>query len=126
MDKIQELYVVLENKPGALGELCEQLAKSNINIETIDVFVDSAKLLVKNIDKAKKILEKNNYTVEIRDVLRFEIENKPGELTYITSRISHVGLNIDHLFASSKPGDKTVSVIIDVDDIDTAMTLFRE
>ena len=125
MEKIQELYVVLEDKPGALGELCELLAKSKINIETIGVFVDSAKLLVPNIEKAKKILEKNNYTVEIRDVLRFQIENKPGELAYITSRISHVGLNIDHLFASSKPGDEIVTIIIDVDDIDTAMSLFR-
>ena len=125
MEKIQELFVVLDNKPGALGELCELLAKHNVNIETIGVFVDSAKLLVRNIDKTKKILETNNYTVEIRDVLRFEIPNKPGELAYITTRISHVGLNIDHLYASAKPGDKTVTLIIDVDDVETAMTLFR-
>lgn len=125
MEKIQELYVVLENRPGALADLCELLAKSKVNIETIGVFVDSAKLIITETELTKKILEKNNYSVEIRDVLRFQIENKPGELAYITSRISHVGLNIDHLFASSKPGDETVTIIIDVDDIETAMTLFR-
>jgi len=125
MEKVQELYVILEDRPGALGELSELLGKNKINIETIAVFGDSAKLLVKNINKTKKMLEKNGYTVELRDVLRVEIDNKPGELAYLTQRIGHIGINIDLLFVSIKPGDKTVSVVLDVSDPDMAMTLFK-
>ena len=125
MERIQELYVILDDKPGALGELCELLAKYEINIETIGVFGDSAKLLVQDIEKIKKLLEKNNYTIEIRDVLRVVLENKPGELAYITSRISHIGINIDYLFTSIKPGEKYCTVILDVSDVDMALKLFK-
>lgn len=125
MERMKELYVILEDRPGALGELCEVLAKNKINIETIAVFGDSAKLLAKNIQKTKKVLEKNNYTVEIRDVIRVDLENKPGELAYITSRIGHVGINIDYLYSTTEPGAKTIPVILDVSDIDTAMSLLK-
>ena len=125
MERIQELYVILEDKANALGELCELLAKNKINIETIGVFGDSAKLLVQNIEKTKKVLEKHNYTVEIRDVIRIELENKPGELSYLTSRLGHVGINIDYLFSSFKKGEATASVILDVSDINMAIKLFQ-
>ena len=125
MERIQELYVILDDKPGALGELCEVLAKNKINIDTIGVFGDSAKLLVQHIEKTRKLLEKNNYTAEIRDVIRVELENKPGELAYIVSRISHVGINVDYLFASMKPGEKLTTVILDVSNVDMALKLFE-
>ena len=125
MDRIQELYVILDDKPGALGEMCEVLANDKINIETIGVFGDSAKLLVKDLKQAKKLLEDNNYTVEIRDVLRVVLQNKPGELGYIVSRIGHLGINIDYLYSSIKPGETRSTVILDVSDVDMALKLFE-
>jgi len=125
MEKIQELYVILENKANALGDLCGLLVKHKINIETIGVFGDSAKLLVKEIEKTKKILENNNYTVELRNVLRVEMENKPGELAYITSRLGHVGINIDHLYSSLCADEKKATVLLDVSDVEMALKLFQ-
>jgi len=125
MERIQELYVILEDRPGAIGELCSLIERNKINIDTIGVFVDSAKLIVQNPVKTKKILEKNGYTIELRDVIRVEIENKPGELAYITNRIGHLGINIDYLFSSFKPGQAKATVIIDVTDIETVLSLLK-
>ena len=47
MERITEIFVILENKPSALGELCTSLAEKGINIESIGVFHDSAKIYVK-------------------------------------------------------------------------------
>ncbi len=124
MERIFELYIILDDKPGAIGELCELLAKKKINIETIGVFGDSAKLLVKEVEKTKELLENNNYTVETREVIRTVLTNKSGELSYIISRIGHVGINIDYLFQSANPGENTTTVIMDVSDIDMALRLF--
>ncbi|MBN1153305.1 hypothetical protein JXB12_00135 [candidate division KSB1 bacterium] len=126
MEKIQELYVILVDEPNALGHLCTFIAEKKVNIETIAVFGDSAKLIVKNTEKTKNLLEKNGYTVEIRDVLRVVLENKPGELAYVTSRIGHVGINIKYMYSEINPRNKKVYAILDVDDLATTLSLFKE
>lgn len=44
MERITEIYVVLENRPSVLGELCSYLAENEINIEAIGVFHNSEDL----------------------------------------------------------------------------------
>lgn len=125
MEKIKELFVVLEDRPKALGEMLSILAKEKIKIETMAVFVDSAKLIVKNIVKAQKILKQYNYATEIRDVIRTKVENKTKELAYITERIGHVGINISYVYGTTNPGEKHITLIMDVSDVDTALSLFK-
>jgi hypothetical protein len=125
MEKIKELFVILENRPKALGEMLNILAKENIKIDTMAVFVDSAKLIVKNIEKTQKILKANNYATEIRDVIRTKVENKTKELAYIIERIGHVGINITYAYVAAKPGETDMTLIMDVSDVDTALSLFK-
>ena len=40
MEKIKELFVVVENTPGSLGKLLGHLVKEEINIEAIGLFQD--------------------------------------------------------------------------------------
>ena len=88
MERISEIFVVLENRPSTLGDLCSHLAENGINLEAIGVFHDTAKLYVKNLNKAMKILDKLNYVTEIREVLRVELENRPGALAEIASKFT--------------------------------------
>ncbi len=126
MERISELFVVLENRPSTLGEMCSHLAENGINIEGIGVFQDTAKLYVKNINKAMKILSKLNYTTEMRDVLRVELEDRPGALAEVTSKLGNKGINIEYCYATiSKKRDKA-AVILDVSDIDKALKILKE
>jgi len=125
MEKIKELFVILEDRPKALGEMLTILATENIQIDTMAVFVDSAKLIVKNIEKTQKILKAHNYATEIRDVIRTKVENKTKELAYIAERIGHVGINITSAYGSANPGEKDMTLIMDVTDVDTALSLFK-
>lgn len=125
MERITEIFVVLENKPAVLGELCSHLTESGINIEAIGVFQDTAKLYVKNINKAAKLLTKLDYEIELRDVLRVELENRPGALADVTSKLGNKGINIEYCYgAISKKGDRT-AVILDVSDIDKAEKILK-
>jgi len=126
MERITEIFVVLENRPSTLGELCGHIAEEGINIEAIGVFQDTAKLYVKNINKAQKILTKLNYTTELRDVLKIELENRPGALAEVTSKLGNKGINIEYCYGTlSKKGDRA-SVILDVSDIERAMKILKE
>lgn len=125
MEKIKELFIILENRPKALGEMMNILAKENIKIETMAVFLDSAKLIVKNIEKAQKVLKQHNYATEIREVIRTKVENKTKELAYITERVGHLGINITYVYGTTNPGEKDITLIMDVSDVDTALSLFQ-
>jgi hypothetical protein len=125
MKRITEIFVVLENRPSTLGELCSHLAEHKINIEAIGVFQDTAKLYVKNANKAMKVLDKLDYTTEVRDVLKVELENRPGALAEVASELGNKGVNIEYCYgALSKKGDAT-AVILDVSDLDKALKILK-
>ncbi len=125
MERITEIFVVLENRPSTLGELCRDLNKNGINIESIGVFHDTAKLLVKNNTKAIKVLNKLDYVSELRDVLRVDLENKPGTLAELTSKLGDKGINIEYCYGTFAQKENTISVILDVSDIDRAARILE-
>jgi len=126
MERVTEIFVVLENRPSTLGEMCSHLAENGINIESVGVFQDTAKLYVKNTNKAMKILSKLDYATELRDVLRVELENRPGALADVTSKLGNKGINIEYCYATISKKKDTAAVILDVSDIDKALKILKE
>lgn len=125
MERITEIFVVLENRPSTLGELCSHLAENKINIDAIGVFQDTAKLYVKNANKAMKILAKLNYVADLRDVIKVDLENRPGALAEVASKMGNKGINIEYCYGTLSKKGNVASVILDVSDVDKAMNLLK-
>ncbi len=125
MERIIEIFVVLENKPSTLGDLCSHLAENGINIEAIGVFQDTAKLLVNNVNKAIKILTKLDYTTELRDVLLVQLENRPGALSEMATKLGHKGVNIEYCYGTLNKKKNSTDIIIDVSDLDKAEKILK-
>ena len=123
MERITEIFVVLENKPSTLGDLCSHLAENGINIDAIGVFQDAAKLLVSNANKAMKILSKLDYTIELRDVLLIQLENRPGALSEMATKLGNKGINIEYCYGTLSKKKNSKEVIIDVSDIEKAIKI---
>lgn len=123
MERVTEIFVVLENRPSTLGELCSHLAENEINIEAIGVFQDTAKIYVKNLNKAMKLLGKLNYTTETRDVLKIDLENRPGALAEVTTKLGNRGINIEYCYGTLSRKGSATSIILDVSDIDKAIAI---
>jgi len=122
VEKIKELFVVVENRPGALGDLLGCLGREKINIEAIGLFQDVAKLSVSDVDLAMKALSRGKYQVEVREVLRLDLDNKPGSFAFLASRLGSAGINIDYCYGTVAKGQNSAAVIIDVQDLDRAMS----
>jgi len=120
-ERVTEIYVILENKPSQLGDLCGHLAENGINIEAIGVFHDTAKLCVQNLNKAVKLLGKLNYTTELRDVLKVDLENRPGALAELTAKLGDEGINIEYCYGTLARKGNLVSVVMDVSNIERAL-----
>ncbi|UCE21563.1 MAG: ACT domain-containing protein [Candidatus Aminicenantes bacterium] len=125
MERITEIFVVLENRPSTLGELCSHLAENKINIEAIGVFQDTAKIYVKNVNKAMKVLDKSDYTTETRDVLKVDLENRPGALAEVATKLGNKGINIEYCYGALSKKGNTTAVILDVSDIDRALEALK-
>ncbi|HLF19531.1 MAG TPA: hypothetical protein VI704_01960 [Bacteroidota bacterium] len=125
MEKIKELFVIVDDRPGALGELLGHLGKEKINIEAIGLFQDTAKISVSDFNRAHATLVNHQYQVETREVLRIDIDNKPGSFALIASRLGSAGLNIDYCYSTVGKGLKSAAVIVDVEDLDRAMTVLQ-
>jgi len=125
MERISEIFVVLENRPATLGELCSHLAENEINVEAIGVFQDMAKLYVKNTSKAMKILKKLKYETDIREVLKIDLENVPGALAEISTKLGNKGINIEYCYGTLSAKGKSAAVILDVSNIEKAIKILK-
>ena len=125
MERISEIFVVLENRPATLGELCSHLSENGINVEAIGVFQDMAKLYVKNLSKATKILKKLKYEIDIREVLKVDLENVPGALAEISTKLGNKGINIEYCYGTLSAKGKSAAVILDVSNIEKAIKILK-
>lgn len=125
MERISEIFVVLENRPSTLGDLCSHLSENGINVEAIGVFHDTARLYVKNISKATKILNKLKYETEIREVLKIDLENVPGAVAEIATKLGNKGVNIDYCYGTLSAKGKSAAVILDVSNIEKAIKILK-
>ena len=113
--KIHQLSMFLENKPGRLSEPCRLLAKAGINILTLSVADTQQfgilRLIVRDWEQAKKVLEQSGCVVNVTEVVATEVEDKPGGLAEILGIIDNAGLNIEYMYAFTfRSGDKAVIV----------------
>ncbi len=113
--KIHQLSMFLENKPGRLSEPCRILADAGINILTL-ALADTQqfgilRLIVRDWQQAKEVLEKSGAVVNITEVVATEVEDRPGGLAIILETIEAAKLNIEYMYAFTfRSGDRAVLV----------------
>ena len=99
--RIKQISVFLENTPGHLEKLCKVLAEAGVNLQTITI-------------------AENGFFAKVIDVLAVEVEDKPGALLSILKRTSDVGLNIEYMYALTRPQNGNPVMVMSFKDLDTA------
>jgi hypothetical protein len=127
--KLKQISVFLENRKGRLAEALETLANAGINIRTLALADTSEfgilRLIVPDPDKAKKILEKANFTVKESSVIAVEIDDRPGGLAGSLRVLSDANINVEYLYAFvEKKGEKAV-VILRTEDVDAGIKALK-
>ncbi|OPZ95735.1 MAG: prephenate dehydrogenase [Planctomycetes bacterium ADurb.Bin412] len=101
--KLNQLSVFLENKPGRLSEPCKILADAGINILTISLADTQQfgilRLIVKDWQKAKTLLEKAGCVVHVSEVVAVEVEDHPGGLEKVLKAIEKAKINVEYMYA---------------------------
>ena len=72
-----------------------------------------------------KALIRGNYQVERREVIRLDLDNKPGSFAFVVSRLGSAGINIDYCYGTVGKGQKSATVMLDVEDVERAMSILQ-
>ena len=102
---MKDLAIRLENRPGALAEMGEALAREGISIEGGGAWTANqdgiAHFLFEDTQKARKALESQGIEViqENEILIQRLNQNTPGQLGKITRLMEKAGVNIEVLYS---------------------------
>ena len=114
--KINQLSVFLENRPGHLTAPCAALADAGIDLLTLTL-ADTERfgilrLIVREWERAKQILEARGCVVKVTEVVAVEVEDRPGGLCKLLEVIEREpGVGIEYMYAfTGRTGGRAVMV----------------
>jgi hypothetical protein len=113
--KIQQISLFLENKPGHLNAICRTLADAQLNIVTLSLADTQqfgiVRLIVKEWQRAKQVLEAAGYVVNVREVVAAAVPDRPGGMAEMLDIIGKAGVNIEYMYAFTfRHGEEAILV----------------
>lgn len=119
-----QIVVFLENRPGALSELCEVLGEAGVNIEAMllegSLDFGNVRLHVSAPRKAERALREAGYQFRIAEAITLKLSNEPGALGDAAKKLSKAKINIDALFGTTAPGTDEAEFVLMVSDVPKA------
>ena len=120
----KELSVMLENRRGALAELCTKLAEKAVNILGLmapeQAGVAPVRLVVSHIDTARKIFDQLGLKYTEQEVLNVPLSDKPGALGKLTRKLADHNIDVKYAYATILKGAGKANVILGVSDVEAA------
>ncbi len=104
---LRQLSLFLENRPGQLRAPCEALGKAGLDILTMSLADTTQfgilRLIVKDWEKAKKVLEATGMVVNVTEVVPIEVDDSPGGLAVALAAIEEAGLGVEYMYPFTTP-----------------------
>lgn len=123
MARVNQLFIMAENKPGTLATICSELAKKAVNITAIIAAPDQVggvRIVAAPHAAAKKVLEAMNLPYREEEAIAIRITDRPGALGKVTRKLADAGVNVDYAYGSIVKGEQRALVILGVSDLKKA------
>ena len=122
-ERATQLAVSLVNQPGKLAQVCNALAKAEVNIRALTVLEtwgenSILRAVVSDAAKAMASLEEAGLSALETEVLMIETENKPGALARLAEQLGGSGINIEYAYLAATAHAELACVIVRPSDID--------
>ena len=123
--KLPQLSVFLENRPGSLMEPLKVLAAADINLVSISLADTEQfgilRLVLKDWDYAKSVLEKDGWVVNVTDVVAVDVDDQPGGLVKMLAALAEAGINIEYMYAFALRRNVKAVLLFRFEDPDAAI-----
>ena len=130
VQRSNQLSVYLENRVGALAQICRIINEEAVNIIgicAIDTVEEAVlRIIAEDSVAAKKALEAHDFRVIETCVLVIDLENIPGATGAVATILNDAGINIDYIYASAHPDGERALLILRTHQIDEAVKTLEE
>jgi hypothetical protein len=113
---VKTLTIVADDKVGLLADISYILAKSKINIDSVNVDVVAGKAIISlgvpDAVRGKQVVEAAGYKVEEANSVVIKLPDTPGELSGVTNMLAKDGIKIQSVHTLSKDGKTTVIALL--------------
>jgi hypothetical protein len=120
---------MVENRRGALAELCSKLAEKAVNIQGLMVpeqaGVAPVRLVVNSVDTAKKVFEGLSLKYTEEDVLAVQVSDRPGALGKLTRKLADHNVDVKYAYGSIQKGAGKATIILAVSDVQAATKVLK-
>ncbi|MBQ9973791.1 MAG: acetolactate synthase [Oscillospiraceae bacterium] len=100
---VKQISVFLENKPGELNALTQELAKHHIDMRAMSLSETNefgiARLIVDRPLDTATVLKDAGYVCTVTSVLAVAIPHVPGGLNQVLNVLSEAGINLEYGYA---------------------------
>ncbi len=112
---VKQVSVFLENKSGRLNEVTQILGDAGLNMSAFTIADTSdfgiLRVIVSDPEKAKDLLKKNNFAVQITEVILVKTPNQPGGLAKMLNILNAENVFIEYMYAFSNTEETAIIVL---------------
>lgn len=110
--RIKQFDVEIENRVGALADVCDIFAKGLINIKAIATAdrgngYGMLQVVTEDENTTRKILKEANIEFKEHDILSLKLMDRPGELAKTARLLAKGNVNIESIFILGKNNEFT-------------------
>ncbi len=128
--KVEQISVFLENRPGTMEKAMKSLKDAGINIRALTLADTSdfgiLRLILNDVDKGKKALQDNGFTVRKTEVVAVEVPDRPGGLHSILEALLDKNVNVEYMYAYVERSGENAIIIFRFDPIDVAIDILQK
>lgn len=117
---MEQLSVYVENKKGTIKSILSVLSNANINVLG---FVNdyggefgTIRLIISDTKKAQTLLEKDKFLCKIVKVIGIELDDTPGSLEKLMTKIQKMNINIDYIYVGYRRENNMPIIVIHTDE----------
>jgi hypothetical protein len=127
---IKQLSVFIENKKGRLAKITSVLADAGIDLVALSI-ADTTNFgimrgIVKDPDKAIKVLKENGFTANLAEVFVVEVPDEPGGLSNVLKLLDEADVSIEYLYSFVFTKNENALILFRVEDIDGAVAKLKQ
>ena len=100
---LQQLSIIVENRPGSLASTFQVLADAGIDINGVSVSDTTEfgvlRMILSDPAKGEEVLQENGFVVKATDVLAIDVNDTPGGLLNVVRLFADRHLNVEYMYA---------------------------